>query len=120
MVSQLVDMEWKFGVAAGSSEVRQSGDTFLQMKLSLDQGGITREHFMGTLVFLPTNFCLTLPNRWPHLLQLCPATPSICPYTGIPVQHYPQHCHSFATAIPLIRRYVCQDLLVIDQRVNGM
>eukprot|EP00051_Salpingoeca_urceolata_P016800 m.225622 g.225622 ORF g.225622 m.225622 type:complete len:200 (-) comp18783_c1_seq38:144-743(-) len=46
MVNQLEDMEWKFGVAAGSSEVRTSGNTFLQMKLSLNKGSGSEDVFM--------------------------------------------------------------------------
>ncbi|XP_038659348.1 COMM domain-containing protein 7 isoform X2 [Scyliorhinus canicula] len=33
-VNQLVDMEWKFGVTAGSSELQKVGSIFLQMMLS--------------------------------------------------------------------------------------
>lgn len=43
MVNQLVDMEWKFGVTAGSSEARRVGSTFLQMRLSLDRGSKTED-----------------------------------------------------------------------------
>ncbi|XP_013786500.1 COMM domain-containing protein 7-like [Limulus polyphemus] len=37
-VNQLIDMEWKFGVTAASSEINQVGNTFLQMKLVIDKG----------------------------------------------------------------------------------
>ncbi|XP_023239830.1 COMM domain-containing protein 7-like [Centruroides vittatus] len=38
MVNRLVDMEWKFGVTAASSELNKVGNTFLQLKLVIDQG----------------------------------------------------------------------------------
>lgn len=43
MANQLVDLEWKFGVTAASSEVNQVGVTFLQMKLTIDRGNGQRE-----------------------------------------------------------------------------
>eukprot|EP00128_Syssomonas_multiformis_P016179 Colp12_sorted_trinity150504_noHs@13180 len=46
MINQLVDMEWKFGVTAGTSEQRRTGKTFLQLKLVLDQGGKTETVFL--------------------------------------------------------------------------
>ena len=39
MVNQVVDMDWKFGVTAGSSEMRMAGNTFLQLRLTVDKGG---------------------------------------------------------------------------------
>uniref|UniRef100_A0A7S2DBL4 COMM domain-containing protein n=1 Tax=Octactis speculum TaxID=3111310 RepID=A0A7S2DBL4_9STRA len=41
--NQLVDMEWKFGVTAASSEIAQIGSTFLHMKLVIDRGNGSRE-----------------------------------------------------------------------------
>uniref|UniRef100_A0A8C8S4S8 COMM domain-containing protein n=1 Tax=Pelusios castaneus TaxID=367368 RepID=A0A8C8S4S8_9SAUR len=38
MVNQLIDMEWKFGVTAGSSELEKVGSIFLQMKLVVKKG----------------------------------------------------------------------------------
>ncbi|TRY89873.1 hypothetical protein DNTS_030351, partial [Danionella cerebrum] len=37
MVNQLVDMEWKFGVTVGTSEIQKTGNIFLQVKLTLPQ-----------------------------------------------------------------------------------
>lgn len=37
-VNKLLDMQWKFGVTAGSSEVDKAGQCFLQLKLVLDKG----------------------------------------------------------------------------------
>lgn len=36
---QVVDVEWKFGVTAASSNERQVGTTYLHLKLVLDTGG---------------------------------------------------------------------------------
>ncbi|XP_069507123.1 COMM domain-containing protein 7 isoform X1 [Ambystoma mexicanum] len=38
MINQLVDMEWKFGVTAGSSELQKVGSIFLQLKLVVKKG----------------------------------------------------------------------------------
>ncbi|XP_031444393.1 COMM domain-containing protein 7 isoform X1 [Phasianus colchicus] len=38
MINQLVDMEWKFGVTAGSSELEKVGSIFLQLKLVIKKG----------------------------------------------------------------------------------
>ncbi|XP_054752386.2 COMM domain-containing protein 7-like [Lytechinus pictus] len=46
MVNQLVDMEWKFGVTAASSELQQVGSTFIQMKLVVNKGNKTENVYM--------------------------------------------------------------------------
>ncbi|KAK4812680.1 hypothetical protein QYF61_012190 [Mycteria americana] len=38
MINQLIDMEWKFGVTAGSSELEKVGSIFLQLKLVIKKG----------------------------------------------------------------------------------
>ena len=38
MINQLVDMEWKFGVTAGTSDMKQAGHSFLQLKLVINKG----------------------------------------------------------------------------------
>ncbi|XP_010189875.1 PREDICTED: COMM domain-containing protein 7 [Mesitornis unicolor] len=38
MINQLIDMEWKFGVTAGSSELKKVGSIFLQLKLVVKKG----------------------------------------------------------------------------------
>eukprot|EP00002_Diphylleia_rotans_P034917 TRINITY_DN7553_c0_g1_i1.p1 TRINITY_DN7553_c0_g1~~TRINITY_DN7553_c0_g1_i1.p1 ORF type:complete len:199 (+),score=53.09 TRINITY_DN7553_c0_g1_i1:56-652(+) len=43
MVNQLVDMDWRFGVTASTSELSAVGSTFLQLHLVLDKGGNERE-----------------------------------------------------------------------------
>ncbi|MGH0155123.1 UNVERIFIED_CONTAM: hypothetical protein FKN15_075094 [Acipenser sinensis] len=48
MVNQLVDMEWKFGVTAGSSELHKVGSIFLQLKLVVRKGNATENIFMAT------------------------------------------------------------------------
>eukprot|EP00057_Strongylocentrotus_purpuratus_P025879 XP_011680353.1 PREDICTED: COMM domain-containing protein 7 isoform X4 [Strongylocentrotus purpuratus] len=45
-VNQLVDMEWKFGVTAASSELQQVGSTFIQMKLVVNKGNKTENVYM--------------------------------------------------------------------------
>lgn len=45
-VNQLVDMEWRFGVTAGDSDMKKVGHSFLQVKLVLDKGVGTEEVFM--------------------------------------------------------------------------
>ncbi|KAK7102067.1 COMM domain-containing protein 7-like [Littorina saxatilis] len=46
MVNQLVDMEWKFGVTASSSELDRVGNTFLQLKLVINTGNGTKNVYM--------------------------------------------------------------------------
>ncbi|XP_063104593.1 COMM domain-containing protein 7 isoform X2 [Cavia porcellus] len=38
MINQLIDMEWKFGVTSGSSELEKVGSIFLQLKLVVKKG----------------------------------------------------------------------------------
>lgn len=47
MISQLVDIEWKFGVTASSSYIDKIGNAFLQLKLVYDKGGKLESKFMG-------------------------------------------------------------------------
>lgn len=42
-VNAVVDMDWRFGVTAASSELSQVGSTFLQLKLTVDKGNNVRE-----------------------------------------------------------------------------
>jgi len=37
--AQIVDLDWKFGVTASSSELGQVGQTFVMLRLKLDQNG---------------------------------------------------------------------------------
>lgn len=56
-VSNLVDMEWRFGVSAGTSDLAETGTCFLQLKLVLEKAGkrdnilmeITLEQFYSFL-----------------------------------------------------------------------
>lgn len=43
MINKLVDMEWKFGVTAASSEIKKLGNSFLQLKLVVSKGNDTTE-----------------------------------------------------------------------------
>ncbi|XP_068688197.1 COMM domain-containing protein 7-like [Montipora foliosa] len=60
MVNQLVDMEWKFGVTAGSSDLKVVGQTFLQLKMVVDRSGVQEDVFME----------LTLPQFYSFLHEM--------------------------------------------------
>ncbi|XP_075427875.1 COMM domain-containing protein 7 isoform X2 [Ascaphus truei] len=40
-INQLVDMEWKFGVTAASSELQKAGSIFLQLKMIIKKGHVS-------------------------------------------------------------------------------
>jgi len=58
--NQLVDMEWKFGVTAASSELNAVGRCFLQLKLVIDRGDKKEDVLME----------LTLPQFYQFLQQM--------------------------------------------------
>ncbi|XP_043946307.1 COMM domain-containing protein 7 [Protopterus annectens] len=60
MVNQLIDMEWKFGVTVGSSELQKVGNIFLQLKLVVKKGHGTENVYME----------LTLPQFYNFLHEL--------------------------------------------------
>uniref|UniRef100_A0A3Q3WWT8 COMM domain-containing protein n=1 Tax=Mola mola TaxID=94237 RepID=A0A3Q3WWT8_MOLML len=60
MVNQLVDMEWKFGVTVGTSEVQKVGNIFLQLKLVIRKGNSTENVYME----------LTLPQFYNFLHEM--------------------------------------------------
>ncbi|KAI4824632.1 hypothetical protein KUCAC02_013130, partial [Chaenocephalus aceratus] len=60
MVNQLVDMEWKFGVTVGTSEVQKVGNVFLQLKLVVRKGNSTENVYME----------LTLPQFYNFLHEM--------------------------------------------------
>lgn len=60
MVNQLVDMEWKFGVTVGTSELQKAGNIFLQLKLVVRKGHTTENVFME----------LTLPQFYNFLHEM--------------------------------------------------
>ncbi|KAK7884522.1 hypothetical protein WMY93_027645 [Mugilogobius chulae] len=60
MVNQLVDMEWKFGVTVGTSEMHKVGNIFLQLKLVIRKGNSTENVYME----------LTLPQFYNFLHEL--------------------------------------------------
>ncbi|XP_054837336.1 COMM domain-containing protein 7 [Eublepharis macularius] len=60
MVNQLMDMEWKFGVTAGSSELEKGGSIFLQLKLVVKKGTQTQ----------PVYVELTLPQFYSFLHEM--------------------------------------------------
>ncbi|CAH1265291.1 COMMD7 [Branchiostoma lanceolatum] len=67
MVNQLVDMEWKFGVTAASSEVQKVGNTFLQLKLVVNKGDRAENVYME----------LTLPQFYSFLHEMEKAKSSL-------------------------------------------
>ncbi|XP_061187683.1 COMM domain-containing protein 7-like [Saccostrea echinata] len=67
MVNQLVDMEWKFGVTAASSEVDKVGNTFLQVKLVINTGNGIKNTYME----------LTLPQFYSFLHEMEKAKASL-------------------------------------------
>ncbi|KAJ8257351.1 hypothetical protein GJAV_G00184680 [Gymnothorax javanicus] len=60
MVNQLVDMEWKFGVTVGTSELQKVGNIFLQLKLVVKKGNSTENVYME----------LTLPQFYNFLHEM--------------------------------------------------
>ncbi|XP_067227136.1 COMM domain-containing protein 7 isoform X1 [Chanodichthys erythropterus] len=60
MVNQLVDMEWKFGVTVGTSELQKTGNIFLQLKLVIRKGNTTENVYME----------LTLPQFYNFLHEM--------------------------------------------------
>ncbi|KPP63467.1 hypothetical protein Z043_118279 [Scleropages formosus] len=67
MVNQLVDMEWKFGVTVGTSELQKVGNIFLQLKLVIRKGNSTENVYME----------LTLPQFYNFLHEMERAKASI-------------------------------------------
>uniref|UniRef100_A0A1A7YUM6 COMM domain containing 7 n=1 Tax=Iconisemion striatum TaxID=60296 RepID=A0A1A7YUM6_9TELE len=59
-VNQLVDMEWKFGVTVGTSEIQKAGSIFLQLKLVVRRGNSTQNVYME----------LTLPQFYHFLHEM--------------------------------------------------
>ena len=48
-VDELIDIEWKFGVTASSSELSKVGNCFIQLNLKLDKGNNVRENVIMEL-----------------------------------------------------------------------
>lgn len=59
-INQLVDLEWKFGVTAATSEADQVGNIFLQLKLTVKKGNTLENVFME----------LTLPQFYAFLHEM--------------------------------------------------
>ncbi|XP_023570617.1 COMM domain-containing protein 7 isoform X3 [Octodon degus] len=60
MINQLVDMEWKFGVTSGSSELEKVGSIFLQLKLVVKKGNQIENLYLE----------LTLPQFYSFLHEM--------------------------------------------------
>lgn len=59
-VNELVDLGWRFGATAATSEVGSAGTTFLQLKLAVDNGADKESYLME----------LTLPQFYQFLTQM--------------------------------------------------
>ncbi|XP_040837580.1 COMM domain-containing protein 7 isoform X2 [Ochotona curzoniae] len=59
-INQLVDMEWKFGVTSGNSELEKVGSIFLQLKLVVKKGNQTENLYIE----------LTLPQFYSFLHEM--------------------------------------------------
>lgn len=79
MISQLVDMEWKFGVTASNNDIDKFGNVFLQLKLLLNKGDNLETCFMGksrsfvSCKFIKSCFVileLTLPQFYAFLHEM--------------------------------------------------
>lgn len=60
MINQLIDMEWRFGVTSGSSELEKVGSIFLQLKLVIKKGNQTESLYIE----------LTLPQFYSFLHEM--------------------------------------------------
>ncbi|XP_042550399.1 COMM domain-containing protein 7 isoform X1 [Dipodomys spectabilis] len=60
MINQLIDMEWRFGVTSGSSELEKVGSIFLQLKLVVKKGNQTENVYIE----------LTLPQFYSFLHEM--------------------------------------------------
>jgi hypothetical protein len=49
MISQLVDMDWNFGVTASTNNIDKLGNAFLQLRLVYNTGGKLETRFIGNL-----------------------------------------------------------------------
>ncbi|XP_077316634.1 COMM domain-containing protein 7 [Lithobates pipiens] len=70
-INQLVDMEWKFGVTAASSELEKSGSIFLQLKMVIRKGSQLE----------PVYVELTLPQFYSFLHEMERAKSSLDCFT---------------------------------------
>ncbi|KAM4692020.1 COMM domain-containing protein 7 [Rhinophrynus dorsalis] len=59
-INRLVDMEWKFGVSAASSELEKAGSIFLQLKMVIKRGSVSEPVYME----------LTLPQFYSFLHEM--------------------------------------------------
>jgi len=66
-MNQLVDMEWKFGVTAASSETNKVSNSFLQLKLVVNKGNVRENVYME----------LTLPQFYSFLHEMEKARASL-------------------------------------------
>ncbi|EFA81273.1 COMM domain-containing protein 7 [Heterostelium album PN500] len=67
-INQVLDMQWRFGVTTASSESKKGGNTFLQLKLVLDQGGDNKQE---------VHMELTLPQFYQFLKEMEQAKASL-------------------------------------------
>ncbi|XP_072800120.1 COMM domain-containing protein 7 isoform X2 [Vicugna pacos] len=87
MINQLIDMEWKFGVTSGSSELEKVGSIFLQLKLVVKKGNKTENVYIDEEIssereiYLPT--VTQQLSRGVRFQTSLPSTEAI-PYTSLP------------------------------------
>uniref|UniRef100_A0A8C8YW87 COMM domain-containing protein n=1 Tax=Prolemur simus TaxID=1328070 RepID=A0A8C8YW87_PROSS len=53
MITQFIDMEWKFGMTSGSSELEKMGSIFLQLKLVVKKGNQTENLYIELTLLQP-------------------------------------------------------------------
>lgn len=65
MVSQLIDMEWKFGLTASTNHIDKVGNAFLQIKLVYNNGQELQSKFLGKFknLIVLTNLLKTVTMR---------------------------------------------------------
>uniref|UniRef100_A0A5F8A8U1 COMM domain containing 7 n=1 Tax=Macaca mulatta TaxID=9544 RepID=A0A5F8A8U1_MACMU len=78
MINQLIDMEWKFGVTSGSSELEKVGSIFLQLKLVVKKGNQTENVYIDSSITFSRKLFQS-----PQARNL-PATPELKPQQPVP------------------------------------
>uniref|UniRef100_A0AC11B7C3 Uncharacterized protein n=1 Tax=Ovis aries TaxID=9940 RepID=A0AC11B7C3_SHEEP len=83
MINQLVDMEWKFGVTSGSSELEKVGSIFLQLKLVVKKGNQTENVYIASC------------TRWSESEPAWSVSADFCPHLASPPRPLPVPSSSF-------------------------
>ncbi|XP_008579491.1 PREDICTED: COMM domain-containing protein 7-like [Galeopterus variegatus] len=80
MINQLIDIDWKFGVTSGSSELEKVGSIILQLQLVVKKGNQTEN--MYTELSLP-QFCSFLHGMECVSTGMDPSPPAASPSLGV-------------------------------------